>query len=139
MNQVSGAPPLTMNRTRWFPGLWSCVLEQHRQRLLVSRLGEDLDLVRRTAPDRMFDRDEGITGKPQHARNVACSEFEWLGAKHRSALTELFECDAVVQTARRTAPSITDPGYQEVDLFRDPGERFRWRRSTRIGLRVDRA
>ena len=48
----------------------------------------------------MLDREEGVVGQAQDTGDVARRHLERLGAKHYRPLAELFEADAIVQTAR---------------------------------------
>jgi len=48
----------------------------------------------------VLEYQKGIAGETEHARDVACRHLERLGAQHHRSLAELFEGNAVVQTAR---------------------------------------
>jgi hypothetical protein len=48
----------------------------------------------------MLDREERVAGQAEHAGDVARRDLERCGAQDDRALAELFEGDAVVQTAR---------------------------------------
>ena len=74
--------------------------QKDRQRLLVGRLGAGLEFWQGAAADGMLDREERVVGQAEHAGDVAGRDLERHGAQHHRALAELFEADAVVQTAR---------------------------------------
>jgi hypothetical protein len=48
----------------------------------------------------MLNAQEGIGGQAEDAGDVARRHLERCGAQHHRPLAELFEADAVVQTAR---------------------------------------
>src|SRR5579883_825210 len=114
-------------------------LHQDGQGLLVRDLGARLEFRQRAAADRMLDRQERVVGQAEHPRDVARRDLEGCGAEDHRALAELFEGDAVVQTARGAGPSITQAGDQEVDLLGDLDQCIGWRRGARILLRGQRA
>ena len=68
--------------------------------MAVSRFGQNLDFRQRTAADWMFNHDKRIVRQPQHARDVLGRNLERLGTKDNGAFAELFEADAIMQTAR---------------------------------------
>lgn len=75
-------------------------LQQDGQRLLIRDLRAGFQFRQRAAADRMLDREEGIVGQAKDAGDVAGRDLEGRGAEHHRALAELFEADAIVQTAR---------------------------------------
>jgi hypothetical protein len=48
----------------------------------------------------VVDEEEGEARKAQHLGDVLRRDFEGPGAQNQRPLTQLFECDSVVQTAR---------------------------------------
>ena len=67
---------------------------------MVGDLGTGFQLGERAAANGMLDREEGIVGQAEDTGDVAGRDLERRGAEHHRALAELFEGDAVVQTAR---------------------------------------
>ena len=74
--------------------------QQNGQRLVVGDLGPRFQLGRRATADGMRDHDEGIVREAHDARNIFRGYLKRLGAQHHRSLTQLLECDSVVQTAR---------------------------------------
>ena len=74
--------------------------QQNDQRLMVGDLGPRLQLGRRATADRMRDLHEGIVRKAHDPRNIFRGYLKRFGAQHRRSLTQLLECNSVVQTAR---------------------------------------
>jgi hypothetical protein len=75
-------------------------LQQDRQGLFVGDPRAGLELWQGATADGVPDHQEGITRQTQHACNIARRHLEGLGAQHHRSLAELFETNAVVQTAR---------------------------------------
>ena len=65
----------------------------------------------------MINEYEGVVRQSQNSRNVFCGGFEWPGANDYCRLAVLLEADAVMQTARGTASSVTDRRDQEITGF----------------------
>lgn len=74
--------------------------QQNSQRLSIGDLGTRFQFRRRATADGMFDLDEGIVRKAHDPRDIFRGYLEGFGAQHRRSLTQLLECDSVVQTAR---------------------------------------
>ncbi len=70
------------------------------------------------AADRMLNGDERIAIRTEYARHKLCRTHKlrrhYADGRQSEALTD----DGVMQTARRTAASIPDPGNQGLPLFR---------------------
>jgi len=75
-------------------------LQQDRHGLFVGDLRACLELRQGATADGVLDPQEGITWQAQHAGNIARRYLKGLGAQHHRSLAELFEANAVVQTAR---------------------------------------
>lgn len=75
-------------------------IQQNGQGLLISDLGARLQFRRRTTADGMRNLHERIVRKPHDPRDVLCGHLKRFGAEHRRPLTQLLECNSVVQTAR---------------------------------------
>ena len=75
-------------------------LQQNWQCLPVRDFRAGLEFRQGAAADRMLNREEGVVGQAQDTGDVARRHLERLGAKHYRPLAELFEADAIVQTAR---------------------------------------
>ena len=74
--------------------------QEDGQRLLVGDLRSGLELRQGATADRMLNAQEGIAGQAEDAGDVPRRHLERYGAEHYRPLAELFEADAVVQTAR---------------------------------------
>ena len=74
--------------------------QQYRYRLLVCYFCQHLNLGQRAAADRMLDHHKRIVRQTKHARDILCRHLKRLRAQNHSALAELFEADAIMQTAR---------------------------------------
>ncbi|MCF8534423.1 MAG: hypothetical protein K9G48_15555 [Reyranella sp.] len=75
-------------------------LEQNWQCLPVSDFRAGLEFRQGATADGMLDREEGVVGQAQDTGDVSGRYLERLGAQHHRPLAELFEADAIVQTAR---------------------------------------
>jgi len=75
-------------------------LQQDRQGLFVGDLCAVLKLPQGATANGVRDHQEGIARQTQHARDIPRRHLEGLGAQHQRSLAELFEANAVVQTAR---------------------------------------
>jgi hypothetical protein len=75
-------------------------LQQDRHGLLIGDLCACLELRQGATADRVLDPQEGITWQTEYAGNIARRHLEGLGAQYHRSLAELFETNAVVQTAR---------------------------------------
>jgi hypothetical protein len=89
--------PRTISRT---PNPNGSSLQQDRHGLVVGDLCTCLELQQSATADGVLDPQEGITRKTEHAGNIARRHLERFGAQHHRSLAELFETNAVVQTAR---------------------------------------
>ena len=94
-----------------------CLRGQNWQGLLIGRLRQFFDFQPGATTDRVFDHNEGVVGQAQHAGDVFYRHLERFGADHHRALAQLFEADAVMQTARGTAASIAYAGDQKIDIL----------------------
>ena len=75
-------------------------LQQDRHGLFVGDLRACRELRQGATANGVLDPQEGITWQAQHAGNIARRYLKGLGAQHHRSLAELFEANAVVQTAR---------------------------------------
>ena len=85
----------------------------------------------------MFDNHERVVLEAHHSGNVPGCYLEGFSTNDNGAFAELFEADAVMQTARRTASSVAEARNQEIDVCSSRIQRFNrcWR--TGVALRVD--
>mgnify|MGYP007122439347 FL=1 len=75
-------------------------LQQNRQCLPVSDFRAGLEFRQGATANGMLDCEERVVGQAQDAGDVPRRHLERLGAQHHRPLAELFEADAIVQTAR---------------------------------------
>ncbi len=76
------------------------IRQQDRQGLPVRDFGARLQFRQGAAADRMPNHQEGIVCQAHDSRDVLRGDLEGLGAQHHRPFTQLFEADAVMQTAR---------------------------------------
>ena len=107
---------------------------QNVKRLAVGNLRPVLDLRRGATANRVLHQEEGIVGQAQHARDVFRCHLKRFGTEYQGALAKLLEGNAVMQTARRTGPSIAQAGDQEIRLRRGVAKCFRWSRRAGVGF-----
>ena len=74
--------------------------QQNSHRLSIGDLSARFQFRRRATADGMRDLHERIVRKTHDPRNIFRGYLKRFGAQHRRSLTQLLECDPVVQTAR---------------------------------------
>ena len=86
----------------------------------------------------MFDNHERVVLKAHHSGNVPGCYLEGFSTNDNGAFAELFEADAVMQTARRTASSVAEARNQKINVCSSRMQRFNRCRRTGVALSEDR-